>query len=276
MKPARFEYDRAPRLEDAVALLAAADSDARVLAGGQTLGPMLNMRLAMPSRLIDLGAIAMLKQIHHGADTLKIGACVTHAMLEDSTEPSPLARLLSHVASTIAFRAIRNRGTVGGSLAHADPAADWPTVMTLLDARLAIIGPDGRRSIAMVDFMQGAFTTALRHAEVIESIEIAQLSADARWGYFKVCRKTGEFPEATGGAVFDHARGLQRVVAGALDGTPALLPALARQVARDGTAAAGLANVSAAVAAIAPGMDPVDLQLHAAAVRRALLQAIPS
>jgi carbon-monoxide dehydrogenase medium subunit len=276
MKPARFDYQRAGTPEAAAAMLLAHGSEARVLAGGQTLGPMLNMRLAMPGTLIDIGGIASLKRIEQRSDWLSIGACVTHAMLEDRIDRSPLGGLLSHVASTIAFRAIRNRGTVGGSLAHADPAADWPSVMTLLDARLVIVGTSDTHRIRMTEFMHGAFTTALAAGELLAAIEVPGLSPEARWGYFKVCRKTGEFPEAIGAALFDRSRSRYRVVAGALDGAPVLLTALAEQVSRNGAPAASLANVTDAVAEVAPGLDAVDLQLHAVAVRRAILQAVSS
>jgi carbon-monoxide dehydrogenase medium subunit len=276
MKPARFEYARAASVDDALALLAAAGGDARVLAGGQTLGPMLNMRLAMPAELVDVGGIAALKRVEQRDDALRLGACVTHAGLEDRADASPLGRLLATVASTIAFRAIRNRGTVGGSLAHADPAADWPAVMTLLDARIGIASSGGRRQVAMGDFMQGAFTTALATGEVLESIEVPVLAAGARWGYHKISRKTGEFPEAAAGVVLDRERGRHRVVVGALDGPPALLPELAGRVARDGAAAAGLDLIQRELHTIAPDLDAIDLHLHAVAVRRAILQALSS
>ncbi|MGP0092799.1 MAG: FAD binding domain-containing protein [Xanthobacteraceae bacterium] len=152
MKPAAFEYERPGDLDLAVKALVRSGGEARLLAGGQTLGPMLNMRLAMPARLIDLGSIASLKQIELQDDMLTIGAGVTHATLEDHQDGSPTGRLLSHVASTIAFRAIRTRGTIGGSLAHADPAADWVATTILLDARITLAGPNGTRRVVARDF----------------------------------------------------------------------------------------------------------------------------
>jgi carbon-monoxide dehydrogenase medium subunit len=276
MKPSRFEYARASSVGEAVAMLADAGGEARVLAGGQTLGPMLNMRLAAPTRLVDVGGIVALKHVEVRPDVLRVGACVTHAALEDRRDPSPLGRLLSFVASTIAFRAIRNRGTVGGSLAHADPAADWPAVMTLLEARIVVASAAGQRKVPMSQFMQGAFATAVAAGEVLEAIEIPMLSSATRWGYYKINRKTGEFPEATGGVVLDAERGRCRIVIGALDGAPMTMPDLADRVARGGAAAADLETVSLAVHALAPRLDEVDLQLHAVAVRRAILQALSS
>jgi len=274
MKPAAFEYERPGDLDLAVKALVRAGGEARLLAGGQTLGPMLNMRLAMPARLIDLGAIASLKRIETQGDMLTIGAGVTHAMLEDRQDSSPTGRLLSHVASTIAFRAIRTRGTIGGSLAHADPAADWVTTTILLDARITLMGPNGTRRVAAREFFKGAFSTEIRPEEILESVRIAKLSADARWGYYKICRKVGEFPEAIGAALFDPVREIARIVVGSLDGPPALLSSLATAVARDGLAAANLDAIKNAVNVAAPGLDEVDRQIHSVAVRRAIIQGV--
>jgi carbon-monoxide dehydrogenase medium subunit len=274
MKPAAFTYSRPASVEEAAAVLAAEAGSARALGGGQTLGPMLNLRVASPSRLVDVGRLAALKRIERRGNTLVIGAGVTHATLEDRDDSSPTGRLLAHVASTIAYRAVRNRGTVGGSLAHADPAADWITTMTLLEARLIIVGADGRRTVAMRDYMKAPFTTAIGPGEVLVEIEIDELSSEARWGYYKVCRKVGEFPHAVGAVVLDPASARARVIAGALDSAPAALPELAARVAQQGSAAAGLDAVTAEVARVAPHLDPVDLQIHAVAVRRAILQAV--
>jgi carbon-monoxide dehydrogenase medium subunit len=276
MKPARFDYVRAPSVDEALAMLRDSGGDARVLAGGQTLGPMFNMRLATPSRLVDIGGIGGLKSIEPRGDTLRLGACVTHATLEDRADASSVGRLLAFVASTIAFRAIRNRGTVGGSLAHADPAADWPAVMTLLDAQIMVASGAGRRRLPMTGFMHGAFTTAVAAGEVLEHIDIPLVASDCRWGYIKVSRKVGEFPDAIGAAVIDRATSHCRIVVGALDSAPALLPGLAERVARDGAAAATPDTVSEAVLDVAPDLDAVTLQMHAVAVRRAVLQAFSS
>jgi len=146
--------------------------------------------------------------------------------------------------------------------------------MILLDARLSIAGASGRRSVPMRNFMQGAYTTDIGPAELLAEIQIEELSGEARWGYYRVCRKIGEFPDALGAVVLDPVRSVARVVAGALDGAPVLLPGLAQRVAGQGAAAASAEAVSAAVKQAVPGLDAVDLQLHAAAVRRAILQAL--
>jgi len=274
MKPAPFSYEKPGSLDLAIRSLAQTGSEARLLGGGQTLGPMLNLRLATPARIVDLGSVDSLRRIERRGTTLTIGAGVTHATIEDRSDPTPTGRLLSYVASTIAFRAIRNRGTIGGSLAHADPAADWVTVMRLLDARISLAGPSGVRRVQAREFFKGAFSTDLRPDEIIETIDIDELSDEARWGYYKICRKVGEFPEATGAIVLDPARRMARVIAGALEGPPVPLPDLAVAVARDGIAAAALAAVKRALESAVSGLSAVDLQIHAVAVRRAISQAI--
>lgn len=274
MKPAAFEYEKPGSLDQAIKSLAAAGAEARLMGGGQTLGPMLNLRLATPALVVDLGSVASLRRIERRGTTLSIGAGVTHAMVEDRADASPTGRLLSFVASTIAFRAIRNRGTIGGSLAHADPAADWMATTLLLDAQMSLFGPSGTRRVTASEFFKGAFATDLRSNEIIEAVDIEELSGEACWGYYKICRKVGEFPEAIGAIVLDPARRLARVIAGALEGPPVALQDLAVAVARDGLAAADLANVKRALEAAVPDLNAVDLQIHAAAVRRAITQAV--
>jgi carbon-monoxide dehydrogenase medium subunit len=273
VKPAPFEYERPASLDLAVKALMAAAGEARILAGGQSLGPMLNLRLATPARLIDVGSIASLKRIEQQSATFVVGAGVTHAMLEDRHLKSPTDQLLAHVASTIAYRAIRTRGTIGGSLAHSDPAADWVTTMVLLDARLTVVGSADSRQVPAQAFFKGAFTNDLGLGDILESVSFTTLSPDARWGYHKVCRKVGEFPEAIGAIILDRARQVARIVVGALDGPPVVLAELAKAVASRGLEAASLTAVKDALRVV-PGLDPIDLQLHAVAVRRAIIQAV--
>ena len=136
MKPAPFDYARPSTLSDAIALLRS-EGSVKLLAGGQSLGPMLNLRLVQPDLLVDIAAVPELLRIETEGDGLLIGACVTHADIEDGRVPDPTGGALPAVAGAIAYRAVRNRGTIGGSLAHADPAADWPLA-------LAALGADGR------------------------------------------------------------------------------------------------------------------------------------
>jgi carbon-monoxide dehydrogenase medium subunit len=264
MKPAPFTYTRAANIAQAIELLG--EPDSRLLAGGQSLGPMLNLRLARPTRLIDIKRAAELRSLHADSTRLRIGSCWTHAEIEDGAIEDPSQGLLPHVAHGIAYRAVRNRGTVGGSLAHADPAADWLTTMTVLDATLIIQGSSGPRSVPAADFVQGPFATALAHGELLTAIELPRLSSTTRWGYHKICRKTGEFARAIGAVVRDTQRNIIRVVCGATGAAPLVLPRTAQRLAEAGPAAASelVADEINALRGVSP--------LHAVAVRRALAQ----
>lgn len=159
MKPAAFDYALAASLDQAVQALGR--GAAKAVAGNQSLGPMLNLRLARPGRLIDLGALAELRAVEEGPDWVRLGAGITHAEIEDGEAPDPTGGWLTAAAGNIAYRAVRNRGTLGGSLAHADPAADWAIVMTGLGATAILAGPEGERRLALEDFLTGPFATAL-------------------------------------------------------------------------------------------------------------------
>ena len=195
MKAAPFEYRRAHSAVQAVALLGESDM-AKACGGGQSLGPMLNLRLAQVEQVVDLSRIDALTGFSEGADALRIGAAVTHGRIEDGELPDVTRGLLTRVASGIAYRAIRNRGTLGGSLAHADPAADWVNLMPLLDAQILVQGPSGARTVPAAAWMLGAFTTVLRDDELVGAVRIERLSPGARWTYYKVHRKAGEFADA--------------------------------------------------------------------------------
>jgi carbon-monoxide dehydrogenase medium subunit len=228
----------------------------------------LNLRLARPARLIDIKRTTDLRMLAADSRHLRFGACWTHAEIEDGTIEDPTNGLLPHVARGIAYRAVRNRGTVGGSLAHADPAADWLTTMVALNATIIVQGADGARSCSATAFVQGPFATVLGPAELITAIDLPRLSAAGRWGYHKVCRKTGEFARAIGAAVLDEPTGLARVVCGATGGAPIELPRTAARLAEAGATAAAelVADELAGLRGAAPS------QVHAVAVRRALAQ----
>jgi carbon-monoxide dehydrogenase medium subunit len=220
MKAARFDYARPASCADAALLLQQSKGMGKVLGGGQSLGPMMNLRLAQPELLVDVRGILTLRACDEQPDAVTLGAAVTHADIEDGRVPDPTQGLMPYVAAGIAYRAVRNRGTLGGSLAHADPAADWVNLMALLDAQYLLEGPSGRRTIAGADWMAGAFTTALAEDELLTAVRIARLSVSARWSYYKFNRKTGEFAEAIGAFVDDPARSMRRGLIGATDGAP--------------------------------------------------------
>jgi carbon-monoxide dehydrogenase medium subunit len=181
MIPAKFDYVRPSSLDEAVQALAGGDEDAKVIAGGQSLLPLLRLRLAYPSLLVDVGGIGELAGVRDAGDTLVIGAMTTHyAVIRD-----PLIRahcgLIAAATATVADPAVRHRGTIGGSLAHADPAGDLPAVISALDATLIAAGPGGDREIAAADFFVDYLTTALAPGEILTEIRVPKLGAG--WGY---------------------------------------------------------------------------------------------
>lgn len=271
MKAAAFDYARPASLGDALQQLARHGDAAKLMGGSQSLGPMLNLRLARPRQVLDVSALSELRSVSAQDGWLRIGAAVTHAEIEDGVHAPLRGTPLQTVAAGIAYRAIRNRGTIGGSLAHADPAADWVLALTALGAEIEIASAAGSRRVPMAQFMLGAYATALNAGEVLNAVRVPQLDPAARWGYYKFCRKTGEFAEASCAALFDPARGVARLVLGALDGAPRALPELAAQAARTATLPTR-AQITAAVQAALPGKDAVDRQLIGTAVERCLQQ----
>ncbi|WP_346297184.1 FAD binding domain-containing protein [Rhodopseudomonas sp. P1] len=222
MKPAPFDYARPRDLPSALALLGS-NAGAKVMAGGQSLGPMLNLRLAQPEQIVDITAIDELKQAEINGDELVLGACITHADIEDGRVPDVTGGAMRGVAANIAYRAVRNRGTLGGSLSHADPSADWVSVLIALGARLTLRSPAGTRQVALSDFIVGALQSCLQPGELVAAIHIPKRPATAQWGYVKTCRKTGEFAHGQCALLIDPDAGSARIVIGALDAAPILV-----------------------------------------------------
>jgi carbon-monoxide dehydrogenase medium subunit len=276
MKPAPFDYVRPKDVPEALALLSREQGMVKLLAGGQSLGPMLNLRLARPRLLIDITRLEALREIRDTGPAWRIGAGVTHAHIEDMGGKLPGAEMLCRVAAGIAYRSIRNRGSIGGSLVHADPAADWPIVLMALGATVNIRSVQGARNIPADRFVRGTFTTELADNEIVESIDVPKLSQSGRFGYFKFCRKTGEFAEANAAVLFDPERGIARMFVGAIGSYPRPLTQLAYEIAKHGSAAASKPAIGAAVAAAEPGLDHVAHRMGSAAVTRALDQALKS
>jgi carbon-monoxide dehydrogenase medium subunit len=268
MKAAAFGYACPASIAEAIGLLAAGEGDARIIAGGQSLGPMLNLRLAQPATLVDIRRIAELRAVRVDRHAVVLGAGVTHAEIEDGAAPT--VPWLAEVARGIAFRPVRNRGTIGGSLAHADPAADWPTALMALGATVQIASAAGIRSCPLDAFFTGAYATTVEPDELVQSVRVPIPSQDARFGFYKFCRRLGEFAEASAAACVDPARGGLRIVIGALDGAPALLGPLCAVDAGSGTPRFADAAIRNAVAAAAPDRDEDARHLTCVAVRRAL------
>ena len=273
MKPASFEYVRPRSMEEAVALLSDEATNAKILAGGQSLGPMLNLRLARPGKLVDIRHVPELKAVRADARSCSIGATFTHAELEDGAIEDFSRGLLPYVARGIAYRAVRNRGTVGGSLAHADPAADWVSTMAAIDATIVIRGQAGERRVPARQFLVGAFTTELGGTELLAAVELPRLSAAARWGYYKVCRKTGEFAKAIGIAIQDPKIGLFRVLAGSTEGRPVLLTRSAETLATRGAEHAAR-DAREEIEAALPNLASGHRQQLIVAVQRCLMQIL--
>ena len=263
MKPVAFDYIRPGTVAEALRTLSGT-SEAKIMAGGQTLGPMLNLRLAQPTLIIDITRIPELAEVDEDADGVSFGAIVTHASIEDGRTPDPTSGFLRSVARGIGYRAVRTRGTIGGSLAHADPAADWLTSLSALGAEVVIAGPGGDRRVAIARFVRGALETDLGGAELIRAVCVPKFSAHARFGYHKICRKQGEFAEAIGACLHDPARGLYRLAASTATGAPILL---------ESADAPEPAQFAARLRAAGFAGDDHDLNLSAVALRRALATA---
>jgi aerobic carbon-monoxide dehydrogenase medium subunit len=267
MKPARFDYERPADLAGALALLGRSDVETKALAGCQSLGPMLNLRVAQPGLLVDITRLAETRRVETDDDGVTLGACVTHAAIEDGRLPDPTNGMLRAVAAGIAYRAVRNRGTIGGSLAHADPAADWPSALAALGAEALVVGPGGRRTVAVAALAVGIFTTTLEPSELIEAVRVPRLSRAARWGYYKLTRKAGEFAHAIAAVVRDPERAVMRAVIGAAGGAPIVI-----------ADASALLDDAAAIAAVidaAPfAHDPYERQIPLFALERALQQVM--
>jgi aerobic carbon-monoxide dehydrogenase medium subunit len=193
MKPAAFDYHAPRSVDEAVELLAAHGDDAKVLAGGQSLVPAMNFRLARPAVLVDINRIAELDFCIASDGALRIGALTRHLRFERPVTDGPLGPLLADVVRYVAHLPIRVRGTFTGSLAHADPAAEWCVVATTLDAEIRARGPDGERSIPAAAFFRSILTTSLRPDELITEVRLPALGPDWRFGFAEFSRRAGDF-----------------------------------------------------------------------------------
>ena len=264
MKAAAFAYRRAASLADALTALAR-NPDAKIMAGGQTLGPMLNLRLAQPAEVVDITRIPELCATSTAGGWVTLGALVTHAAIEDGLAPDPTRGFLPRVARGIAYRAVRTRGTVGGSLAHADPAADWLSCLTALGAEVSISGAGGSRRVPLHGFMRGALDTDLAAGEILSAVHVPSFAATASFGYAKFCRKDGEFADAIGAVLHDPANGVFRLVASTTTGAPIVIEARTPVALEDIPARLEVAG--------SPG-DSYERRLRAVILKRAAAEAM--
>ena len=208
MKPAPFEYLRARSVDEAVAALSAQAGEAKIIAGGQSLVPMLNFRLLRPTLLIDINGIEDLKFLDETpGGGLRIGALTRHHTLETSPLVQRLFPVLSEAMAHVAHLAIRNRGTIGGSLSHADPAAELPLLAVLLDARIRTASPSGGRTIAAAELFVAALSTCLEQAEIIVEVELPALTPATGWAFEEISRRSGDFALAAVGVLLTVSDG---------------------------------------------------------------------
>ena len=190
MKPAAFEYVVADSVEMAVASLG---PDAKIIAGGQSLVPMLNFRLLRPSVLVDINRIPGLAHVREDGNVVRVGALTRHHQLETSPVIAAHFPVLREAMAHVAHLAIRNRGTIGGSLSHADPAAELPMMAMLLDAELRIVSSAATRTVAARDFFRDALSVDLAEDEIVTEIVLPKLPPNTGWGFEEVARRSGDF-----------------------------------------------------------------------------------
>jgi len=246
MIPAAFDYVRAGSADEALAVLAEHGDEAKLMAGGHSLIPLMRYRLATPAVVVDVGNLGGdLRGIRVDGDTVRIGALTRHTELEHSSELASACPLLAHVASVVGDPAVRHRGTLGGSLAHADPASDLPAAILVLGGSLVARGPDGAREIAASDFFTGFLESALAADEMLTEVRVPV--ATGGWNYQKFNRRAQDWA-IVGVAVSDRGRGVSLVNMGS---TPLRATAVEQAVA-DGASAAEAASHAA------DGTNPPD------------------
>jgi aerobic carbon-monoxide dehydrogenase medium subunit len=271
VKAPAFDYARPESVAAAVGLLAGSKGVAKVIAGGQSLGPMLNLRLAQPELLVDVRHIRELNEVRETPAGWIVGSCVTHAAVEDGEVPDFTRGFMKKIAAGIAYRAVRNRGTIGGSVCHADPAADWVTALKLLSAVALVEGPGGRSETGLAEFITGPFGTRLSPEQILVGIRIPALSPHARWSWCKICRKPGEFADAIGAILRDDRSGICRAAIAAADGGACLI-----EDARFVTERYDPQRVRTALAAAGVAHDAYDMQIRSVVLKRAAAQLAAS
>ncbi len=259
MIPAPFDYVRAASVEDAIRLLSEAGEDAKILAGGHSLLPMMKLRLAAPAVLVDVAQIPDLHGVAEDEGEITIGAATTHAAVAASEVVRRGAPLLAHAAGLVGDPQIRHRGTIGGSLAHADPAADLPVAVLALGGAVTTVGRQGARRIPIDDFFAGYFETALRPGEVLTAVHVP-CRPHAAWGYQKFARRANDW------AIVGVAANAGRIALAHMASTPVRASA-AEQALAEG------AGIDAAAASADAGTDPGD-DLHADAEYRRVLARV--
>lgn len=261
MKPPAFSYVRAESVDHAVTLLSSS-GDAKLIAGGQSLMPMLNFRLLAPETLIDISRIDSLGTIEATGSGLTVGAGVRHRQLLESDLIARHFPVIPAAMTHVAHLAIRNRGTIGGSLCHADPAAELPMLSLLLNAEIEIQGQSGRRQVQAMYFFEFSLTTCLEEDEIVTAVRLPFLPEGAGWGFTEVARRHGDF--ALAGAAAIVAGSDVRIAVMGVHETPLRIPGAERIIADGGP-------VEAAIEAVRNAVEPNDDLQASAAYRRHLV-----
>ena len=273
MKPPRFEYHAAHSVDEAVALLGRYGGDAKVLAGGQSLMPMLNFRLARPAALVDVNRIAALAYIREDDGTVAFGAMTRQRTIEFSPVVAARLPLLREATRWVGHLPIRSRGTIGGSIAHADPSAEYPAVLTALDGEVVVQGPRGRRTVKAGGLFETYLTTTLAADELVVEVRLPAMPAGAGYAFEEFARRHGDFAIVGIAAmvVREGARcAVARLATAGAGPVPVRLRAAEEILERDGL---GDAAVAAAGARAAELVEP-DADLHASAEYRRHLTGV--
>ena len=283
MNPTAFAYERATSVDQAIALLSEHGDSAKLIAGGHSLLPIMKLRLAEPEMLIDIGRINELRGVRDVGSEIAIGALTTHHAIATDPQLRERIPLLADTASRVGDRQVRNRGTIGGALAHADAAADYPAAILALEATIVAKGPQGERRIPASEFFLDFLTTALQPDEVLTEVRIAPPTAGHGWSYQKLANQASGYALVGVGALvtLDGDGACANLRLGITGAAPVAWRATAVEAALDGRKPDGDAIV-VATAGVMDGVEPLD-DLHASAqyrrrvtqglTRRAILQA---
>ena len=280
MKPPAFDYTRASSIEDALAALAGAD--AKIIAGGQSLVPMMNFRLVQPERLVDINFIPGLGEIEESDDALTFGALVRHVQAQNDQRPARFLPIIGEAMHHVAHQAIRNRGTIGGSLAHADPSGEWPLLVTLLDGEIVLRGPDGERRVGADTFFIAPLVTAIEDGELLVCVRFSKPAPGTGMAFDEVAQRAGDFAIVSAGAVLrleDGAIAEARLALGGVGDRPVRAGAAEEFLLGKAPTQAAFAEAGAlAVQGLEPNSDPhasAQYRLHLVPVlaRRMLAKA---
>jgi aerobic carbon-monoxide dehydrogenase medium subunit len=270
MIPAEFDYKRATSLDDAISLLQQSNGEGKFLAGGHSLIPLMKLRLSEPGVLIDIARIPQLQGIREKDGKVEIGAASTHTDIATSEIVRRLCPVVAEAAAEIGDPQVRNRGTIGGSLAHADPAADYPAVMVALDAEIHIKGPGGWRAVKAGDFFQGMFTVDLAEDELIAGVQIAPAPTA---GYAKLHQRASHYAIVGVAVSLDMDGNTCRSARIGLTGASTHAQRLAQVEASLAGKELSQANIDAAANLAADGLEDVNSDIHASeAYRRAMVK----